>query len=382
MARIAIDARVITSERDGVGRYARELVPALAAAAPGHDFLVLRHPSNREAIHEGLGNVREVYVDGTVGRMVDHYLLDHRRLRAVFDAEGWPDLYHSLFHLYALRFPGRRQPRPAVVVTLHDLIWLDYPFAHGSLTSGVGSWIEARLAIVGSLGRANRVIAVSRATAEAARRFVPSEHVTVVHHGVPKRFLEPPPPLPPALAHLGRENRPWVAALGESKRYKNLPLLLEAFALASRRGLDARLVLLGRCTDLASLARRLGLADRVILPGELDDEGLRAVIAGACLFVHPALVEGFGMPVVEAMALGTPTAVADVPALAEVGGAGVLKFAPRDAGALSLLIENLASSPAARTEWRARARARASCFDWSRCARETLDVYGKALGKR
>lgn len=381
MARIAIDARVITGERDGVGRYARELVPALAAASH-HEFLVLRHPSNREAIGDGRPNVHEVYVEGIVGRMVSHFLADHRRLRTVFDAHGWPHLYHALFHVYPLRFPPARGPRPAVVVTLHDLIWLDYPFAHGPLLSGVGAWLKARTAVARSLRRADHVIAVSGATAEAGRRFVSPGRMTVVHHGVGSAFRQPPPALPPSLEQLEREGRPFVAALGESKKYKNLRLLLEAFALALRQGADARLVLLGRCTSLARVAARLGIADRVTFPGEIDDEGLRAVVGRACLFVHPALVEGFGMPVVEAMALGTPTAVADVPALTEVAGPGALRFPPGDASRLANIVRELVASPEARQEWAVRGRARAACFNWARTALETLAVYERVMAGR
>lgn len=379
--RIAIDARVITSEPDGVGRYARELVPALAVAAPDHEWLVLRHPSNRDPIAGGLPNVHEVYIEGVVGRMVDHFLTDRRRLQAVFDVEGWPDLYHSLFHMYAFRFPGQRRPRPRVVVTLHDLIWLDYPLAHGSMLNGMGTWMKARTAIAHSLRRADHVIAVSEATARAGRRWLSADRVTVVHHGVNRMFFGPAPALPAALACLAQDGRPWIAALGESKKYKNLELLLDAFASATRQGIDARLVLLGRCASLARDAHRLGVAERVLFPGEVDDEDLRAIVGGAALFVHPAIVEGFGMPVVEAMALGTPTAVADVPALREVGGAGALRFPAGDSRALAEIIQRMAGSRELRTEWSARARARAACFDWTHCADETLDVYRSALSR-
>jgi glycosyltransferase involved in cell wall biosynthesis len=381
VARIAIDARVVTSERDGVGRYARGLVPALAAAAPQHRFLVLRHPSSREPVAGDRPNVREVYVEGTTGRMVDHFLVDHRRLRDVFETEGWPDLYHALFHMYALAFPRRGDNRPAVVVTLHDLIWLDFPFAHGPLLAGLGTWVKARTAVAHSLRSAAHVIAVSRATADAGsrHRWLSADRLSVIHHGIATRFLQPAAALPARFAFLEGDGRPWVAALGESKRYKNLAFLVEAFARATARGLEARLVLLGRCASLAATARRFGVADRVFFPGELEDDALHAVMGGAALFVHPAIVEGFGMPVVEAMALGTPTAVADVPALAEVGGSGVLCFDPHDSGALADIMLNVVGSEEMRKKWSARARTRAACFDWNKCAEATLEIYARVL---
>ncbi len=381
MARFAIDARVITNERDGVGRYGRELIPALAAAAPSDTFLVLRHPSNRDSIVEQR-NVREVFLDGRLGHLFDHYLSDHTRLRAVFESDGWPDLYHAPFQMLPRIFPAAApQSSPAMVATLHDLIWLDYPFAHGPALAGISCWLTARTAIVGSLRRAHHIIAGSAAAAAGAARWLRHDRVTVVHHGVGAAFRESPPPIPDSLAALDR-SRPWIAAVGNHKRYKNLEVLLRALAIARRRGTDASLILIGRCEPLAGKARALGVADAVLLPGEVGDEALRAVVGRAALFVHPAFVEGFGMPVVEAMALGIPTAVADVPVLREVGGDGVLRFDPHDAEALAVIIEHVLKSPETGREWAVRARTRSQAFDWSVCARQTLDVYRRAIESR
>lgn len=372
---------MITADRDGVGRYARELIPALSAAAPDDRFLVLRHPSNGEPLASGSGNVHEVFVEGVVGSLVDHFLSDDTRLRAVFDKEGWPDLYHGLFHMCARAFPASPgRPRPRLVLTLHDLIWLDYPFAHGPALPGIGTWLAARIGVIGSLRRADGVIAVSAATAAAAARWIPADKMRVVHHGVGAAFRPPFPPAPGWLGHWKHAGRPWIAAVSGAKRYKNLQLLIRAFAVARRRGVDAALILIGDCTPLANLARSLGIGDRVAFAGELGDEVLPAVVGGASLFVHPALVEGFGLPVVEAMALGTPTAVADVPALAEVAGDAALRFDPHDAEGLADIIERIVASPELRQEWSARAAARAACFTWERCARETLAVYRQVLG--
>jgi glycosyltransferase involved in cell wall biosynthesis len=379
VARIAIDARVITGERDGVGRYARGLVPALAAAAPDDEFLVLRHPSNLEPLG-AFANVREVPCDGLMGRLVEHHLRDHRRLRAVFDDQGWPDVFHSLFHVFARRLPALCRPRPAIVLTLHDLIWIDQPFGHGSLLAGAANWVTGRVAVAGSLQRADSVIAVSHATASRAARFVPAERLTVVHHGVDEAFRQqPPPPLPPALRHLESHGRPWIAAMASPKTYKNVPIVVRAFAAAATRGLDAMLVLIGQDAAIERLAASLGVRGRVVVTGEVDDEALRALVGRAALFVHPSRVEGFGMPVVEAMALGTPTAVADVPALTEVGGDGVVAFDPEQPAALARIMGEALTDPAARQAWSARARARAAAFEWSDCARATLDVYASAV---
>jgi glycosyltransferase involved in cell wall biosynthesis len=382
VARIAIDARVITGERDGVGRYARGLVPALAAEAPGDEFLVLRHLSNLEPIASSHPNVIEVPTDGVVGHLVDHYLRDHRRLAAVFDEHGWPDLFHSLFHVCSRRLHALRQPGPAVLLTLHDMIWLERPFSHGRLLTGLGNWVTGRIAVAGSLRRADAVIAVSQATASRAGRYVPAERLAVIHHGVDEAFTRDPPPLPPAFRQLEGGGRPWVAAMAYSKSYKNVALVLRAFAVAASRGLDARLVLIGRDTALEALAASLGVRSRVLFTGEVDDEALRALVGRAALFVHAATTEGFGMPVVEAMALGTPTAVADVEVLREVGGEGVVRFDASQPRELARVIEDAVGMPDARRAWSARARARAGAFDWHTCARETLGVYASVLGRR
>jgi glycosyltransferase involved in cell wall biosynthesis len=126
----------------------------------------------------------------------------------------------------------------------------------------------------------------------------------------------------------------------------------------------------------------LGTADlngRVTVTPRVNDADLRSIVAHARLFVVPSLVEGFGLPALEAMALGTPVAVADTPALGEVTGTGALRFDPMNPARLSAIISNVLGDDSLGRELSRRGKERAAGFRWSITAAKTLGVYDKLL---
>jgi len=143
--------------------------------------------------------------------------------------------------------------------------------------------------------------------------------------------------------------------------------------------LRARLVLVGNCRALADEVAKSGITAHTSMPGFVSDADLRALVGRATLFVHPSLAEGFGLPPLEAMALGTPTAVSSIAALREVVGDAALIFDPHDADGLAALVRRVINDADLRRDLGARGRQRARSFTWAEAARKTLGVYEQAL---
>ena len=266
------------------------------------------------------------------------------------------DLYHST----QLSLPARR--RFAAVVTIHDLAPLIWPAHYLRLPySRIGHAWQYALA-----RRADAVIAVSQATKQdvVERLRVPEERVIVVPEAVDTDF-DPPP------ADEGR-------ALARSR--KNVRWLLRAFAAAGERDPDLRLVIVG---DLGKLSSHLHDAldtepvprDRVIVTGFVDEPTLAALYAGAECLLHAALLEGFGLTALEALAAGTPVVGYAGGAVAEVVGDAGLLVPSGDEDALASALGRYLDDEQLRTGLRARTRARANAFSWDRAADETLAVY-------
>jgi glycosyltransferase involved in cell wall biosynthesis len=364
--RIAIDARLLGEPRSGIGRYTRALVEALVGLAPdGEWVLYLDRP--RES------------PPGTTTRLLP-----------------WPS--RLLYTLYALPRDLRRRPvdlfhgvtgfelPPApgccLVATVHDLIPLRFP----ALVPWRHRW-AVRLLLGSAVRRAARVIAVSEATRRdlLARFPVAPERVTVVPEAADPRFL---PPVPAERARVrarfGLEG-PYVLFVGLLEPKKNLATLLRAVArLRARNGWGQTMLVVagapgwGR-VDVAAAAARVGLADTVRVLGPVPDDVLPALYAEAAVFVFPSLWEGFGLPVLEAMASGVPVVASCRGALPEVAGEAAWLVEP-EVEPLAEALGTLLGDPALRARLREAGLARAGAYSWERAARETLAVYRAALG--
>lgn len=365
MTRVLVDARNITGDPTGVGRYARALLPRLIERRPDWEWIVLRHRSNTEPLFAA----REVFVDQPIDG-VANYLRGGGVYRAA--CAGQPvDVVHSLFHLLPREFD-----RPMrTIVTAHDFIWIDHPGISQPTAFGAFTMSQfARRAIPQSLRAANAVIAVSEATADGATRWISRDKITVIPHGVEPRYFDPLPPDDAIMQRLRAFGGRYVVAVGNDKHYKNLQTLVRAFAQLTDE--SARLVLIGRCDGVVALAHTLGVGDRVIAAGTLNDVDLRRVLGNATCFVFPSLVEGFGLPPLEAMALGTPVIVSDLEPMRSVAGSAALRFSPMDVAGLAVLIDAVFGDERLRHQLREDGRLRARQFDWDETARATLELYG------
>ena len=266
----------------------------------------------------------------------------------------------------------------ATVVTVHDLGYLREPGAH---TPGSRRYLD--WSTRWSVFAASRVIAISVATRDDLIRYyrVPEARIRVVPHGVDERFR----PMDPnagdvVLGPLGIR-RPYLLFVGTLQPRKNLARLIAAFDRIADEHPDLSLVLAGK---RGWLADRIDLAlaasrhrERIVLPGHVPDDALPALYAGAVALALPSLYEGFGLPVLEAMACGTSVLVSDRGSLPDIGGGVALAVDPLDEGAIAGGLSRLLE-PAERARRSAAGIARAAEFSWARTGRETLDVILEA----
>lgn len=272
---------------------------------------------------------------------------------------GPVDLVHSL----DLRLPATGRP---LVATVHDLAAIERPDLHP------GRAVAQQRARLAGLGRARVVLADSGATAKAlVARGVEAERIVVVPLGVS--------PLPPPVA--APVARPFLLAVGELAARKNLDCLLVAFA-AARLG-SVRLALAGpdggQRDRLAALGRRLGLGRRLVMLGRVADDVLAGLYQDAVALCLPSLAEGFGLPVLEAMAAGLAVVASDLEVVREVAGEAALLVAPGDPSALADGLARVAGDEALRCRLARAGPRRASAFTWDETARATVQAYHRAL---
>ena len=267
------------------------------------------------------------------------------------------------------------------VLTVQDVTFMSHPEVHAAL-----SRFHLRHMVPQACRRATLVIAPSRATAEELRRRcgVDASKLRIVPDGYDEaRFT--PRPGPDDAATLGRHglSAPYVFFVGTLEPRKNLLRLLEAFALLRAQGLPHRLVLAGGLgwgyqpvLDRLAAANLDGAVMRI---GRVADRDLPALYRGASAFVYPSLFEGFGLPVLEAMACGAPVVTSNVSSLPEVAGDAALTVPPDDVSALAgAMCAALTDATVAR-RLRAEGPARAARFTWRETARGTAEVYLEAL---
>jgi glycosyltransferase involved in cell wall biosynthesis len=283
--------------------------------------------------------------------------------------------------LHGLAFAAPLASGCPTVVTVHDLTFLRFPDAFRR-SNRLYLSLFTRL----STRRAARVIAVSESTRQdvVALCGVPADRVVAIPNGVTEAFC---PAAPREVAEFRRRKglpERFILFLGTLEPRKNLVRLLDAYAAWRQSSRETvPLVLAGGKgwfydTIFARVAE-LGLEGAVIFPGFVPGEELPWWYRAAELFVYPSLFEGFGLPVLEAMACGTPTITSTASSLPEVAGAAALLVDPEDTAALTDAIARVISEQTLAAELRAAGPRQAARFAWSRTAAETAQVYRQVL---
>ena len=366
---------LVPGETGGMEVVARELIPVLLSQAPaGMRFTAF---VNREAAAAGGGPWGELMPAVTVpvnARKRVQWVLGEQTLLPRLAVRAGVDLVHSMAST-APAWGGFRR-----VVTVHDLIYARFPDAH----SGIREQGMKRLVPLAAR-RSDRVIADSQSTRADLIDLlgIHPERVDVVPLGLGTVQREQPLPEDETRSRFQLGERRVLLSLSAKRPHKNLATLIGALARipAERRPL---LVLPGYSTwHEAELRRRaldVGVVEDVRFLSWVSGEELEGLWAIADAFVFPSLYEGFGLPVLEAMARGVPVACSNASSLPEVAAEAALLFDPRDERAIADALERLLGEPEEAGRLRALGRQRARLFTWERTARLTLDSYARAIG--
>ncbi|MBI5947770.1 MAG: glycosyltransferase family 4 protein [Chloroflexi bacterium] len=344
----------------GIPAYAREIAAALARR---HDTTV--HFASREEQPEGTLPVRPP--------------LKHRQLWTQFQV---PRLMRSMD---ANVYLGTEYSAPVFtrlprVVMVHDLAHRTMPKLYTR-----GGLLHVRM-LFETLKRADRLLVPTAAVAGDVVRYLgfPAGRVHVVPEAPRTGFGPVSPESVAATSERLGIARPYLLGVGVLNRHKRTIDAIRALALLRDRGCDVELVLAGP-TETGLLEHyhrasgRLGVAEAVRFLGHVPDDDLAALYAGAVALVFPSIMEGFGIPPLEAMACGAPVIAADIPVLRENLEGAALLVPPRNPAAIAGAAMTLLTSASAREEWVGRGRERATQFSWDRAAAQTADVFRQLL---
>ncbi len=354
--RVGINLAVLHSRRTGVGHYTASLVSALLGCAPEVDWVLLGSSRRLEREFKG-SKVRHVLspaLRGPARILWEHTSLVRQAMAARLDVLHCPDFSRPLL-----------VPCP-VVSTIHDLSYWQpgqwYSPLRRSYKRCLTRW---------SLRRSAALVAVSSFTrAEILRRFtIAPECVQVIHCGTDFSTV-------PSMA----QQPPYLLCVGTMETRKNLAVLLRAFEyLRASTAPTLELRLVGQpgygWHEIAALIERSPAREAIVVDSYVEPSVLARLYAGATLLVHPSHYEGFGLPVLEAMAAGLPVVCAKAASLPEIAGSAAVYFDPDSVSELTLALARLLREPDLRSHLAAQGRQRACLFTWEACAHAHLALY-------
>ncbi len=368
-----LDATAVPADRGGVGRYVDGLVGALAAS--GQEIVVVCQRSDAERFHR-LADHAEIVAGPSA--------IAHRPARLAWEQTGLPlvaqqvgaGLIHSPYYTMPLH------AQVPVVVTVHDVTFFSEPELHSALKTGF-----YRSATRTAVRRASRVVVPSQATRDELVRLLDADadRIDVARHGVDTTTFRPPSEAETRRVsdRLGLHGRPYVAFLGVLERRKNVPDLVRgwvkavdgmteppALVLAGSSGWDD-----GVDQAVAEVPPHL----KIVRTGFMRPADLPGLLGGAIVVAYPSKAEGFGLPVLEAMACGSAVLTARRLSLPEVGGDAVAYTEP-DADSIGKALRELIDDEERRKQLSRRGVERAHEFTWEASATAHLAAYARATG--
>jgi len=308
-----------------------------------------------------------------------HSFVSFRSKRFMWKTRGFSQARPSpdLFHGTNFKAPNFGQKKS--VLTIHDL-WLTRNPQYSKKFFGqrLSSWKLGRRA-----ARMSKIIAVSQFSAQEIHEVfgVPREQIAVIYHGCSlhmyvdrneEKFQE-------VSQRLGLSGRPYIFFVGGAEPRKNHRTLFKAFAQSSWLAKNFCLVAVGdvdtRGDNLFRTAHECGISEVVHCPGLIAAEDLRILFSFASIFVFPSLYEGFGIPVLEAMACGTPIVAADSTAIPEIAGEAAMYVNPTNVEQLTAQLEEILGNDAQQAIMKEEGLKHVRRFSWDRAAHETLSLY-------
>jgi glycosyltransferase involved in cell wall biosynthesis len=371
--RIVIDARLNAYRTGGIPKYTRELTSALAQIAPTEEFVVLQHRRQPERIVSAPNVARQVI-----------YTPPHHRLEQLTlpieigvirpTVAFFPDFIAPIYRTF-----------PAVV-TIHDLAFLHFD----DLLDDNAKTFYGRVGA--SAQRAQGIIAVSESTKRdiIERLNIEAERISVIYEAASARFvpIEQIPHERKRINGFDVASNSYMLFVSTIEPRKNLPLLLHALRICRDRHPDRnyQLVAAGsrgwREKPIIEQIEHLRLGDAVTLLGNVSDDDLHWLYANARIYANPSRYEGFGLPLLEALACGAPSIASDTSSLPEVGGNAVQYLPVDDPSAWADAIELIWCDEVLRTEMSVRGPVQAAQFSWYRAAEQTLNIFKVAAATK
>jgi glycosyltransferase involved in cell wall biosynthesis len=364
---VAIDARLVYYTRAGIGEYTLRLTRALAEAYPGDRITLLQD------FRDGSPLVTASNVSILKSRVPSHHRLEQYFLPLVVNGLK-TDVFHSPDFIPPLKAKG------PLVITIHDLAFLIYPqFVTKDSAHYYGQIDRA-------VRRADAIIAVSESTRHDLIKMLgaPDDKITVIYEAADPRFCPQPVEIVADVrARYGLPDR-YLLFVGTIEPRKNLGRILTAFERLHAAGLTDALVIVGKrgwlYDDFFTRVEGSPAKQAVIFPGFIPDADLPAVYAGSQALAFPSEFEGFGLPVLEAMACGTPVVCSNTSSLPEVAHDAAFLIDPLDVDALTDALRRVLSDPALAADLRARGLTQAARFSWASAAESTLALYRRLAG--
>jgi glycosyltransferase involved in cell wall biosynthesis len=361
---LTIDARWLAG---GIGTYTRNLLRGLSEHGNGFEIHAITRDRHREEVRQWCSEVT----------VVDLPIYTVREQWAIPRAARGCDLLHVPHYNAPLLGRG------PMVASILDLIHI----MDDAYRRSPQSWLYARPMLHLVARKAAHIVTVSEySKAQIVERLgVPPSKVTVIYNGVDSDFR--PMAREEALAAVRRElgiQGPYLLYVGSLKTYKNVSCLLQAFAILRKRcGLPHRVLILGDDRagkrPLVQECVRLGLQDCASFVSFAAQSVLPKIYAAADALVMPSRIEGFGLPVLEAMACGTPVVCSRAASLPEVGGDAAVYFDPRDPQELAEAVERVLNSKELQRSLRAKGVERAKRFTWEEAVRKHVELYRRVL---
>jgi glycosyltransferase involved in cell wall biosynthesis len=381
--RVALNLVFLNERSGGVGRYARELVPALLRAESGIRISAFTGRELPDDVRESAWASEVEWVRfpvRTSGGPPGSFAMAVAAQWLALPIEALRkrvEVVHGLANVTPLWMPNT-----ARVVTLLDLIWMHFPSALEPAAA-----LGMRRVALPSVRRADRVIAISEAARQdmIATLGLDADRVDVTP--LAADAADPQPLATPSLElrrRLGIGEKLIVATVSAGREHKNLPRLVRSFASLARE--DCALVIGGDVSrlegELRQIAREHGVEERLLIPGWLSPEDQEGLYRSATCFVVPSLMEGFGLPVLEAMRREVPLACSRTSSVGEIAGTAAELFDPLSEDQIASALGRLLSDPARREELVRRGVERCREYTWQATARATLESYRRAIAGR
>lgn len=370
--KVGVDATAIPANRAGAGNYIFNLVQALAKIDQDNQYVVFAKPEH----------IAEFSIDQPNFHLLAVHIVQRRPLRLLWEQFVLPELVQR-YQVEVLHSPHYTTPifnSSHSVVTVCDMTFFLYPKMHGIMKR---VFFQQMMQI--SSKRADRIIAISESTGKDLLHLLgvtPDKiHTVLLAADDNFRPIGDCVKVGKICRRYGLQPGEFFLYVGTLEPRKNVPALLHAYKDLLDSGIQERLVIVGKkgwmFENIFATMQILGLENKVIFTGYVPDEDLPYLYNGARLFVYPSLYEGFGLPVLEAMACGTPVVTSNVSSMPEIVGDAGLLVNPHEHSQLAQAIECLIMDDDLHQSLKERGLERAAQFSWEKTAQETLKIYSQ-----